>query len=75
MSSWSCTRWTCSTTPNAPELNSGSPATPRARDRVRQLQGVASMLALEIEPMQASPGLKTRILDAARADLAHDADD
>ena len=46
-----------------------------ARDRVRQLRGVASMLALEIEPMQASPGLKTRILDAARADLEHDADE
>jgi anti-sigma-K factor RskA len=49
------------------ELRLASDAT--ARERVRQLRGVASMLALEIEPMQASPGLKTRILDAARADL------
>jgi anti-sigma-K factor RskA len=45
----------------------------RARERVRQLRGVASLLALEIEPMQASPGLKTRILAAARADLKHQA--
>ena len=40
-----------------------------AREQVRHLRSVAAALALEIEPMEASPGLKARILDAARADL------
>src|SRR4051812_5502791 len=48
---------------------------PATRDRLRQMQGVLAMLAFDVEPMQASPGLKQRILDAARADLAAESDD
>ncbi|RIK41201.1 MAG: hypothetical protein DCC58_12825 [Chloroflexi bacterium] len=40
-----------------------------ARERVRALRGVAAMLALDIEPAEASPNLKGRILAAARADV------
>jgi hypothetical protein len=42
---------------------------PDARARVRELRGVTAMLAFDIEPVEASPDLKSRILAAARADL------
>jgi hypothetical protein len=42
---------------------------PAARERVRELRGVAAMLAFDIEPVEASPDLKSRIMAAARADL------
>jgi anti-sigma-K factor RskA len=42
---------------------------PVARERVRELRGTSAMLALTVEPVEASPGLKARILTAARADL------
>ena len=47
---------------------------PAARERLRQLRGAVAMLAFDIEPMQASSGLKSRILDAARADLLRETD-
>ncbi|CAN5540514.1 anti-sigma factor [soil metagenome] len=43
---------------------------PDVRERVRELRGVAAMMALELDPVAPSPDLKTRILDSARADLA-----
>jgi anti-sigma-K factor RskA len=43
---------------------------PAARERLRELRGVTAMLAFDLEPVQASPELKERILAAARADLA-----
>lgn len=42
---------------------------PAARERVRELRGVTAMLAFDLEPVEASPDLKDRILRAARADL------
>lgn len=40
----------------------------QARERARELRGVVSSLAFDLEPMQPSAGLRGRILDAARAD-------
>lgn len=40
-----------------------------ARERLRELRGVTAMLALELEPVEAAPDLKQRILQAARADI------
>jgi anti-sigma-K factor RskA len=42
---------------------------PGARERVRALRGVAAALARDLEPLEPSPGLRGRILDAARADM------
>ena len=42
---------------------------PQARDRVRELRSVTAMLAFDLEPMQPSAGLRSRILDAARSDI------
>ena len=42
---------------------------PAARARLRELRAMTAMLALNLEPLEASPALRTRILDAARADL------
>jgi anti-sigma-K factor RskA len=42
---------------------------PAVRERVRELRGAASLLALDLEPIEPSPALKDRILAAARADL------
>lgn len=43
---------------------------PVARRRVRELRDVVSSLALSVEPVEPSPDLKSRIMAAARADLA-----
>lgn len=42
---------------------------PAARQRARELREVVSVLAFDADPVEPSPGLKARILDAARADL------
>jgi len=42
---------------------------PEARERLGELRGVTAMLAFDLEPVEASPELKARILRAARADL------
>jgi anti-sigma-K factor RskA len=42
---------------------------PAARERVRALRGVAAALVHDLEPLEPSPGLRGRILDAARADV------
>jgi anti-sigma-K factor RskA len=42
---------------------------PVASQRARELREVVSVLAFDVEPVEPSPGLKARILDAARADL------
>jgi anti-sigma-K factor RskA len=41
---------------------------PTARQQARELRGALSTLALHIEPLTPPPGLKARILDAARAE-------
>lgn len=41
-----------------------------ASERVRELRSVAAMLAFDLEPMQPSTDLRSRILDAAREDVA-----
>lgn len=43
---------------------------PAARQRARDLRDVVSSLAFDVEPVEPSPALKARILEAARADLA-----
>lgn len=43
---------------------------PAARQRARELREVVSVLAFDADPVEPSPGLRARILDAARADLA-----
>lgn len=43
---------------------------PAARQRARELRDVVSVLAFDAEPIEPSPDLKARIMDAARADLA-----
>ncbi|HEX5164265.1 MAG TPA: anti-sigma factor [Thermomicrobiales bacterium] len=45
---------------------------PAARQRARELREVVSVLALDVDPVEPSSGLKARILDAARADLTPD---
>jgi anti-sigma-K factor RskA len=44
-------------------------ADPLLRERVRELRGAAALLAVDLEPIEPSPALRSRILDAARADL------
>jgi anti-sigma-K factor RskA len=41
---------------------------PAARERVRTLRGVATALLHDLEPLEPSPALRGRILDAARVD-------
>lgn len=43
---------------------------PAARQRARELREVVSVLAFDADPVEPSPGLRARILDAARADMA-----
>ena len=43
---------------------------PAARERARELREVVSMLAFDVEPLDPPAGLKARIMEAARADLA-----
>ena len=45
---------------------------PAARQRARELREVISVLAFDAEPIEPSPGLKARIMDAARADQTPD---
>jgi anti-sigma-K factor RskA len=42
---------------------------PAARQRARELREVVSVMAFDVDPVEPSPGLKARILEAARADL------
>jgi anti-sigma-K factor RskA len=43
---------------------------PDARRRTHELRDVLATLAIDVEPIEPSPALKARILDAARADIA-----
>jgi anti-sigma-K factor RskA len=45
---------------------------PAARQRARELREVISVLAFDAEAIEPSPGLKARIMDAARADQTPD---
>src|SRR5688500_4673928 len=46
---------------------------PAARQRARELREVVSVLAFDTDPVEPSPDLKARILDAARADVTPEA--